>query len=61
MVDAGCGMDSPIIMVAPPNAIVFGSGYLPIPQMVRAGIYPNVISIGLLTSMAQFRVPLLLK
>ena len=29
----------------PPNAIVFGSGYITIPQMARAGILLNIISI----------------
>jgi sodium-dependent dicarboxylate transporter 2/3/5 len=29
----------------PPNAIVFGSGYVTIPQMVRGGIGLNIIGI----------------
>ena len=34
----------------PPNAIVFGSGQVTIPQMARAGIWLNVVSIGVLVA-----------
>ena len=30
-------------VATPPNAIVFGSGYLTIPQMARAGFVLNVV------------------
>lgn len=33
----------------PPNAIVFGTGYLTIPQMVKAGVAVNLIGIALVT------------
>ncbi|WP_292418912.1 DASS family sodium-coupled anion symporter, partial [Methanoregula sp.] len=32
----------------PPNAVVYGSGYVTMPQMVRAGFWMNLISIGVL-------------
>ncbi len=35
-------------MATPPNAIVFASGYIHIPQMVRAGIIMNIVSIALI-------------
>lgn len=44
-------------VATPPNAIVFGSSYLTIPQMVRAGIWMNVMSILLITVVAALLVP----
>ncbi len=41
----------------PPNAVVFGSGYLRIPDMMKAGIWMNVISILFITAMVYFILP----
>ena len=46
-------------MATPPNAIVFASGYVKVPQMARVGIVLNLISVGLLIVVFQFVVPLL--
>ena len=46
-------------MATPPNAIVFASGYVKVPQMARVGIFLNLISVGLLILVFQFVVPLL--
>lgn len=46
-------------MATPPNAIVFASGYVKVPQMARVGIVLNMISVGLLILVFQFVVPLL--
>jgi sodium-dependent dicarboxylate transporter 2/3/5 len=46
-------------MATPPNAIVFASGYVKVPQMARVGIILNLISVGLLILVFQFVVPLL--
>ncbi len=35
-------------VATPPNAIVFSSGHITIPQMMRAGIWLNIISVGVL-------------
>ncbi|MFI8378909.1 SLC13 family permease [Leeuwenhoekiella sp. NPDC079379] len=55
-VAASCAFMLPV--ATPPNAVVFGSGYLRIPDMVRAGIWMNIISIILLTLLVYFVLPL---
>lgn len=47
---ASCAFMLP--MSTPPNAIVFGSGHVTIPQMAKAGIALNLVSILLLTLVA---------
>lgn len=38
----------------PPNAIVFGTGYVTIPQMARAGLWMNIICIAIITLFITF-------
>ncbi len=47
---ASCAFMMPV--ATPPNAIVFGSGYLKIGQMIRAGVFLNIISVTLITIVA---------
>jgi len=54
---ASCAFMLPV--ATPPNAVVFGSGYLRIPDMVKAGIWMNIISIFLLTLAVYFLLPAL--
>lgn len=56
-VAASCAFMLPV--ATPPNAIVFGSGYLKIPDMVKTGIWLNIISIILITLAAYYLLPLL--
>ena len=56
-VAASCAFMLPV--ATPPNAVVFGSGYLRIPDMVRAGLWMNLISIGVLTVFVYFVLPAL--
>jgi solute carrier family 13 (sodium-dependent dicarboxylate transporter), member 2/3/5 len=53
---ASCAFALPV--ATPPNAIVFGSGYVTIPEMVRAGIVLNVIGSLLIVITAVTMVPL---
>jgi sodium-dependent dicarboxylate transporter 2/3/5 len=56
-VAATCAFMLPV--ATPPNAVVFGSGYLRIPDMVRVGIWMNLLSIILLTLFVFFLLPVL--
>lgn len=46
-------------MATPPNAIVFASGYVKVPQMARVGVVLNLISVALLIIVFQYVLPLL--
>ena len=53
---ASCAFMLPV--ATPPNAIVFGSGHVTIPQMIRAGIALNLIAILAITLMSWLLMPL---
>ena len=54
---ASCAFMLPV--ATPPNAVVFGSGYLRIGDMVKSGIWLNILSIIIVTLMVYFILPLL--
>lgn len=56
-VAASCAFMLPV--ATPPNAVVFGSGLLKIEDMVKKGIWLNIISILLLTLIVYFVLPLI--
>jgi len=56
-VAASCAFMLPV--ATPPNAVVFGSGYLKMEDMVRKGFWMNIISIILLTVIIYFVLPLI--
>ncbi|HSG46191.1 MAG TPA: DASS family sodium-coupled anion symporter [Longimicrobiales bacterium] len=45
-------------VATPPNAIVFGSDYLTIPQMARAGFLLNLLAVAVVTGAAVLLLPL---
>jgi sodium-dependent dicarboxylate transporter 2/3/5 len=55
-VAASCAFMLPV--ATPPNAVVFGAGYLKIPDMVNKGFWLNIISIIVITLMVYFVLPL---
>jgi sodium-dependent dicarboxylate transporter 2/3/5 len=55
---ASCAFMLPV--ATPPNAIVFATGAISIPQMVRAGIFLNLIGIVIVSVVTQFLAPGLL-
>jgi len=56
-VAASCAFMLPV--ATPPNAVVFGSGYLKIDDMVKKGIWMNIVSIFLLTLIVYYVLPFL--
>lgn len=54
---ASCAFMLPI--ATPPNAVVFGSGYLTIPDMMKAGVWLNIVSIILVFLAVYFLLPVL--
>ena len=54
---ASCAFMLPV--ATPPNAVVFGSGYLSIPDMVRAGIWLNLVSSLVVSLAVYFLLPLI--
>lgn len=56
-VASSCAFMLPV--ATPPNAVVFGSGYLRIPDMVKAGVALNIIGSILVTVAIYFLLPIL--
>lgn len=56
-VAASCAFMLPV--ATPPNAVVFGAGYLRIPDMVNKGFVMNMVSIIILTLFVYFLLPAL--
>nr|WP_197493289.1 DASS family sodium-coupled anion symporter [Woeseia oceani] len=56
---ASCAFMLPV--ATPPNAIVFATGTISIPQMVKAGVFLNLIGIVVVTLTALYLAPALLQ
>jgi len=53
---ASCAFMLPV--ATPPNAVVFGSGYLRIPDMMKTGVFLNLVSIILVTVWVYWILPI---
>ena len=53
---ASCAFMLPV--ATPPNAVVFGSGYLKMTDMVKTGLVMNVISIVIVSLYVYFMLPI---
>ncbi len=53
---ASCAFMLPV--ATPPNAIIYGSSFVTIPQMARAGIALNLVFIGIVTLLTYLLLPL---
>lgn len=53
---ASCAFMLPV--ATPPNAVVFASGYVTIPQMIRAGVVVNIIAILCITAASLWLLPI---
>ena len=56
-VSSSCAFMLPV--ATPPNAVVFGSGYLKMPDMVKKGFLLNLTSIVIIALMVYFVLPIL--
>ncbi len=45
-------------VATPPNAVIFGSGYITIPQMVKAGVWLNLAGVVVITLFAYYWLPI---
>lgn len=38
-----------LLVATPPNAVAYGSGYVTIGEMIKGGVWLNIIGIGVIT------------
>ena len=53
---ATCAFMLPV--ATPPNAMVFGAGYIRVPDMVKAGFWLNIAAIIVVTLLSYILVPI---
>ena len=55
----GCSFAFMLPVATPPNAIIFGSGLVRLPQMMKFGFWLNIAGVILIWACIRFIVPLL--
>jgi sodium-dependent dicarboxylate transporter 2/3/5 len=55
----GCSFAFMLPVATPPNAIIYGSGMIPLPQMMKHGFWLNIAGILLIWANVSFIIPLL--
>ncbi len=55
---ASCAFMMPV--ATPPNTVVFGSGRVPIGQMIKAGFFLNIVGVVVVTLLAYFLTPIMM-
>ncbi len=55
----GCSFAFMLPVATPPNAIIYGSGIIPLPQMMKHGFWLNIAGILIIWANVNFLVPLL--
>src|SRR5699024_3620161 len=55
-VSASCAFMLPV--ATPPNAVVFGSGYIRLPDMAKAGFFLNIVGIFLVSLAVYYLLPI---
>jgi len=55
----GCSFAFMLPVATPPNAIIYGSGMIPLPQMMKHGFWLNLAGIFLIWANINFLIPLL--
>jgi sodium-dependent dicarboxylate transporter 2/3/5 len=56
-----CSFAFMLPVATPPNAIVFGSGYISIPTMARTGVVLNILGIIMVTLVTLYLLPVVWK
>jgi sodium-dependent dicarboxylate transporter 2/3/5 len=56
----GCSFAFMLPVATPPNAIIYGSGMIPLPQMIRIGFWMNLAGIIIIWLSVRFLVPFII-
>jgi sodium-dependent dicarboxylate transporter 2/3/5 len=55
----GASMGFMLPVSTPCNAIVYGSGYIPLTRMIRYGVFLDIVGVIVIVALVRLLVPLL--